>query len=307
LKLVNYISCTHPDEPPRTGVFVPQGIIDIKQICHTMGYECPCGNSLIQLLGCPDCLAIVRQAASEAEPQFSLSDVKLLPPVLHRGKLLCVADNYGAHIRESGSDVQPADKATPRFFLKPVSNTLCGPDEPIWLSRTAQFVDYEGELAVIICKRGKYIKAADALSYVGGATGFNDVSERRLKIWERPKAREGDDFFDWLNGKWGDHFAPLGPCVVPLEDLGDLQNLFLQTRVNGEIRQQASTAEMIFSVPELIEYISHILTLEPGDIIATGTPAGVGKYQGMALKPGDIVEIEISGIGVLRNPVRQEP
>ena len=141
---------------------------------------------------------------------------------------------------------------------------------------------------------------------VAGVTICNDISERQLKIRERPENRPWDLFFDWLNGKWGNNFAPLGPCAVPLEDLPDLQNLPLQTRLNGETVQAATTAEMIFTVPQLLSYLSQIVTLEPGDIIATGTPAGVGFARGVAMQPGDLVEVEIGGIGILSNPVQAE-
>jgi len=311
LKLVNFVPRTHPDSAPRAGALTEDGIIDIAEACEAAEVEGGCIGSVVDLLSCADCLQMTREAVQYAEPNVPLAAVRLLAPVIRPGKLLCLAGNYAEHIEESkgkagGGGVHESDKATPRVFIKPASNTVCGPDDPILISRTAHFVDYEGELAVIIGKRGKYIKAEDALQYVGGVTCCNDVSERRLKIWERPEDRPWDRFFDWLNGKWYDSFAPMGPCAVPLADAGDIQNLKLQTRVNGEVVQESSTAAMIFSVARQIEYISHMITLEPGDVIATGTPAGVGSARGVALQPGDVVEVEIEGLGILRNPVAAE-
>jgi 2,4-diketo-3-deoxy-L-fuconate hydrolase len=308
LRLVNYVPIARPDWPPRVGALTDAGIVDVAEACEAADAQCACAGAVVDLLSCPDCLALAREAAAALEPTVSLAEVKLLAPVPRPGKLLCLAGNYEEHIREGGrAEVHGSDRATPRVFLKPVPNTVCGPDDPILVGRTAQFVDYEGELAVIIGRRGKYIPAAEALSYVGGVTCLNDVSERRLRIWERPEDRPWDRFFDWLNGKWCDSFAPMGPCVVPPADLGDVQNLRLVTRVNGEVVQQTSTAQMIFTVAQQIEYISHLMTLDPGDVIATGTPSGVGIARGVPLAVGDTVEVEIEGVGLLRNPVVAEP
>jgi len=276
--------------------------------------ECNCTGSVVELLACPECQASARQALVEAgdqAPGLPLAEVKLLAPVPRPGKLFCLAGNYAEHITEgkpsaAPGEVHQSDRATPRIFLKPSTNTVCGPGDPVVIGRKAQFVDYEGELAVIIGKRGKYIPAAEALAYVGGVTCFNDVSERRLRIWDRPEDRPWDSFFDWLNGKWGDSFAPMGPCAVPLADISDLHGLQLTTRVNGAVVQSASTGDMLFSVAQVIEYLSQMVTLAPGDVIATGTPAGVGHARGVNLKPGDCVEVEITEIGVLRNPVQAE-
>ena len=308
LRLVNYVPADRPDWPPRAGALVEDGLVDIAEACEATDSECGCDGSVVGLLACPDCLEVAREAVAQAAGIVPLAQVKLLAPVPRPGKLLCLAGNYAEHITEGGrAELHQSDRATPRVFMKPVPNTVCAPDDPILIGKTAQFVDYEGELAVIIGRRGKYIPAAEALSYVGGVTCLNDVSERRLKIWERPEDRPWDRFFDWLNGKWCDSFAPMGPCAVPVSDIGDLQALKLITRVNGQTVQEASTAQMIFTVAQQIEYISHLMTLDPGDVIATGTPAGVGTARGVALQPGDVVEVEVEGIGVLRNPVAREP
>jgi len=202
--------------------------------------------------------------------------------------------------------VTKSDVATPRIFMKPPANTVCGPGAPIIVSQGAQFIDWEAEMGVIIGKPGKHIPRERGLEHVGGITIVNDVSERELKIWERPEDREWDKFFDWLNGKWCDSFAPMGPCAVPLSDLGDIDGRSLKLWVNGELKQDANTGQMIFKAQDIIEYASSIFTLHTGDVIATGTPSGVGHAQGVRLKPGDVVRIELEGVGVLENPVVAE-
>lgn len=309
LKLVNFVPLSWPDSAPRVGALVEEAIIDIAEACEAADMDCGCAGSVVDLLSCGDCLQAAREALAEVGSNVEalpLKEAKLLAPVIQPGKLFCLAGNYEEHIREGKAGVHESDKATPRVFLKPSTNTVCGPGAPIIVSKISTFVDYEGELAIIIGKRGKYIKAEDALQYVGGVTCLNDVSERRLHIWDRPETRPWDRFFDWLNGKWFDSFAPMGPCAVPLEDIGSLDALHLTTRLNGKLMQDASTGQLIFSVPRLIEYLSQMVTLEPGDVIATGTPSGVGHSQDIAMQPGDVVEVEIEGIGKLTNPIIAE-
>jgi 2-keto-4-pentenoate hydratase/2-oxohepta-3-ene-1,7-dioic acid hydratase in catechol pathway len=160
-------------------------------------------------------------------------------------------------------------------------------------------------MALIIGRAGRFLEPDEAEKHVAGVTCFNDVSEREFKVWERPETREWDRFFDWLNGKWFDNGAPMGPCAVAVGDIGDIHNLTLRLWLNGELKQNASTAQMIFKAGEIVSYISQICTLEPGDVIATGTPSGVGHAQGIRLKDGDVVEIELEKVGRLTNAVKQ--
>jgi 2-keto-4-pentenoate hydratase/2-oxohepta-3-ene-1,7-dioic acid hydratase in catechol pathway len=239
-----------------------------------------------------------------AEAIVPLSEAQLLPPVPQARKLFALAGNYSEHIREGGRPTFPKEESYPYFFMKPPSTSLIGAGAPVVLPALARKPDYEGELAVVIGKRGKEIPAARAEQYVAGYTILNDISERALASKEGPKAeREQNRFFDWLVGKWYDTAAPCGPWLVTRDAIGDPHSLRLVTRVNGETRQDASTGEMIFTVPEIIAFISRFVTLEPGDLIATGTPSGVGHARGTYLQPGDTVEVEIDRIGVLRNPV----
>ncbi|MBC7287069.1 MAG: fumarylacetoacetate hydrolase family protein [Armatimonadetes bacterium] len=236
--------------------------------------------------------------------------VKLLAPVPRPPKLFALAGNYMEHIRESTqkklqTTISEADRATPRVFMKPPSVTVCGDGDPILLGPTSRWADYEAEMALIITSKGRFLEPEEANGLIGGITILNDVSERELQIWTRPETREWDKFFDWLNGKWFDNAAPMGPCAVPVEDAGDIHNLRLRLWLNGELKQDASTSQMIFRAGEIVSYISQICTLEPGDVIATGTPSGVGHAQGIKLKDGDLVEIELEKVGRLTNPVRQ--
>jgi acylpyruvate hydrolase len=198
--------------------------------------------------------------------------------------------NYRDHAEEAGLPIPSA----PMFFAK-FPNSLAGPTATIVPPATTTKVDYEAELAVVIGRRGRDIQPASALDHVAGAMAFNDVSARDLQMANTL----------WTGGKAIDTFAPCGPALVTLDELGDLGALGLRTRVNGVLVQDGDTASMIFGVAETISFLSQIMTLEVGDIIATGTPAGVGasRTPPLFLDPGDVVEVEADGIGTLRNPV----
>ena len=232
---------------------------------------------------------------------------ELLAPVPCPRKLFCLAGNYLEHIEEGGGEADPQDKETPRIFMKPPSSTVVGPGGNIRISPVCRAIDWEGELGVVMGRRVKAVKADRALDTVAGYTIVNDVSERDLKIWDRSENRSEDSFFDWLNGKWYDTFAPMGPWLVTTEDIPDPQKLQLSTYVNQERKQHCSTAQMIFPVAVIIEYLSAMVTLEPGDVISTGTVAGVGAVSGQYLRAGDRVRVEISGIGQLDNQVVDSP
>lgn len=217
-------------------------------------------------------------------------------------KIIALGLNYRDHIAESASvKVRGFTNDVPEepiLFAK-TPNVLIGPDEPIVLPafiREYHFerlrTDYEAELAIIIRDTCKNVSEADALKYVLGYTCFNDVSQRNIQNGDRS---------GWFRGKSMDTFGPIGPRVVLAEDLGDPHNLRIQSRVNGKTAQDSNTGLMIFKIPEIIAFVSKNLTLMPGDIIATGTPSGVGPIKG-----GDVVEVEIEKIGILRNPVVAE-
>ena len=209
------------------------------------------------------------------------------------GKIVCVGLNYLDHAQEGGMELPKA----PLLFAK-WPNTLIGDGEPIVLPPEATEVDYEAELGVVIGTKAKRVSEADALEYVEGYICVNDVSARDLQF--------GDG--QWTRGKSVDTFCPVGPRLVPREEIADPQELGIRCIVNGEALQDSSTAQMIFSVAEIIAYVTRVITLEPGDLIATGTPAGVGVFRDpkVLLKDGDEVSIEIDGVGTLTNPVEKE-
>lgn len=213
-------------------------------------------------------------------------------PVAVPGKLIAVGLNYRDHAAESAVEAPSA----PVIFAK-WPTCLIAHDDPIVLPPGVAEVDWEAELAVVIGVTARDVAVADALSVVAGYTCLNDVSAR--------EAQRDDG--QWVRAKSFDSFGPIGPSVVPAAEIGDPQALRISCRVNGVTEQDASTADMIFPVAELISYISRSTTLTAGDIISTGTPSGVGAFrpEPVFLADGDVVEVEIEGIGVLRNPVRQ--
>jgi 2-keto-4-pentenoate hydratase/2-oxohepta-3-ene-1,7-dioic acid hydratase in catechol pathway len=208
-------------------------------------------------------------------------------------KIICVGLNYRDHAEEQGIELPKA----PLLFAK-WPNTLIGDGEPIMLPAEAKEVDYEAELGVVIGTRARHVDEARALDAVAGYICVNDVSARDLQFADG----------QWTRGKSPDTFCPVGPRLVPREEIDDPQTLAVRCTVNGTVLQDSSTANMIFSVAEIIAYISRTITLEPGDLIATGTPAGVGVFRDpkVLLKDGDEVSVEVEGLGTLTNPVRKE-
>ncbi len=264
-------------------------------------------RSLLALLQAgPGALESAQRAAEKSlragDAVRPLKDLTLAAPVPRPGKLLALAGNYGEHLKESGHEWAEKAVTTPRLFIKP-STTVTGPRSPIIYPKNGNHIDWEGELGVVIGKTARFVKAKNGMDHIAGFLVINDVSERAVKIGSGRKERDGDKWFDWILGKWFDTFAPMGPAFVTKDEVADVHALHLETRVNGVVKQNASTGQMIFSVAELVEWASRWMTLEPGDIISTGTPSGVGSASGTFLKPGDVVEVEIETLGVIRNRV----
>ena len=209
------------------------------------------------------------------------------------GKIVCVGLNYRDHAAEGGMDLPKA----PLLFAK-WANTLIGDGDAIVLPPESTQVDYEAELGVVIGAKAKRVSENDALDHVAGYICVNDVSARDLQFADG----------QWTRGKSPDTFCPVGPRLVPREEIADPQALAIRCIVNGEALQDSSTAQMIFSVAEIIAYASQVITLEPGDLIATGTPAGVGVFRDpkVLLSDGDEVSVEIEGLGTLTNPITKE-
>lgn len=238
---------------------------------------------------------------------LATSAVQLLVPVPRPNKIFLLAGNYAEHIQEGGGVAAERAETFPYVFMKPPTTTLTHPGQPVRIpSVSPAAIDWELELCVVMGRRARHVKEAEALEYVAGYTVVNDISDRKFRPNPGRKKREKDAFFDWLHGKWHDSFCPSGPCLVSADAIPDPQALKLELRLNGELRQNASTAQQIFPVAALIEFISSIATLEPGDMISTGTPSGVGSASGTFLKPGDKLEASIGSIGTLVSPVVAE-
>lgn len=223
---------------------------------------------------------------------FSVDDVHLEAPIERPGKIVCLGLNYADHAEEGGNEV-PSE---PLLFSKATS-AVVGPRDPIVYPRDVSKLDYEAELAIVIGTGGRRIAEADALDHVLGYTAFNDVSARDVQY----------DFSQFFRGKSYDTFAPIGPGLVAPDSV-DVSDLSVRTFVNDELRQDSSTAQMIFSVPEIIASVSKTMSLRPGDVIATGTPPGVGVHRDPPelLEVGDTVTVEIEGIGSIENPIVAE-
>jgi 5-carboxymethyl-2-hydroxymuconate isomerase len=206
------------------------------------------------------------------------------------GKIVCVGLNYRDHASEGGDELPPA----PLLFGK-FSNAVCADGEPIVLPAGSTHVDAEAELAAVIGTTCRNVSRDDAIDVLAGYTCANDVSARDFQFADG----------QWLRGKGYDTFCPLGPVIVPAAELGDARGLRVRQLLNGEVLQDATTDELIFDVRELVAYVSAVMTLEPGDVLCTGTPAGVGYFRDprIALAPGDEVVVEVEGVGTLRNPV----
>lgn len=232
--------------------------------------------------------------------QSQLSEIapstRIGSPISRPSKIICVGLNYRKHAEEAGMAVPEI----PIIFMKATSS-LCGPFDQIFIPKNSVKTDWEVELAVVIGKRAKYVSKEKALDYVAGYCVHNDVSERDFQL------NHGGQ---WVKGKSADHFAPLGPILVTADELSDPHNLRLWLKLNGEILQDSSTSDLVFDIPTLISHISQYMTLLPGDVISTGTPAGVGmglKPEPRYLKPGDIVELGIAGLGESRQEAIQDP
>jgi 2-keto-4-pentenoate hydratase/2-oxohepta-3-ene-1,7-dioic acid hydratase in catechol pathway len=278
----------------RAGILLDDAVIDAEAAAHQarLGDRGSWSSSRQIIQASAEDRAAVAEAAGElASSGMPLGEVHLGPPIPDPDKILCMGLNYRDHAEESGLDLPK----TPMFFAK-FRNSLIGPTDEIQLPGVSEMVDYEAELAVVIGRRCKDVSTAEALQYVAGAMALNDVSARDLQL----------QVSQWTLGKAIDTFAPCGPALVLSEEIADLQSLGIRTRVNGETLQDANTSLMVFGVAEAIAFLTRVMTLEPGDIIATGTPAGVGQSRDpqVWLRDGDVVEVEIDGIGMLKNPVQ---
>ncbi len=304
LKIV-YFAPT-PRDTPRLGVYMQNRIIDLVESYKYFYKTTPPHwfYDLGEFLGdkyankiVEDILSIFgRGRVDEPNITYDENEIMYYPITSSNQRIFCIALNYISHVQETGRP----KPSRPYIFMKP-KTALIGNREPILIPKISSAADHEIELGVIIGVRGKYISRKDALDYVAGYTVFNDMS---FRDWQMRRS-EGLGL-DWLHGKSMDKSTPVGPYLVTKEEIYDPYKLRLELRVNGEVRQRGETSEMIFGIEDIIEEISQGITLLPGDLIATGTPSGVGHSSKRYLRDGDVIEAEISGVGLLINPVKQE-
>jgi 2-keto-4-pentenoate hydratase/2-oxohepta-3-ene-1,7-dioic acid hydratase in catechol pathway len=267
------------------------GLVEGDEIVGLAGAD---ADGEVGVLGVLGALGSGRATSSPTGGRFPLADVELLAQIRRPPKFLAIGLNYADHINETGRD-RPE---FPVFFNKQ-STCVTGPTAPIHLPRVSEQVDYEGELGLVIGRACRHVDAADARDVIAGYIVVDDVSARDWQ-YRAPT---------WTLGKSFDTHGPIGPWLVTTDEVEDPQQLRLRTFVNGDLRQDASTSDMIFSCYKQVEVLSTVFTLEAGDIISTGTPSGVGigRKPPEFLRPGDVVRIEIDGIGAIENPVVAEP
>jgi 2-keto-4-pentenoate hydratase/2-oxohepta-3-ene-1,7-dioic acid hydratase in catechol pathway len=273
---------------PRAVVLHGAAFVDLHATDPAMPYRV---RELLE--GGPSMLKAAAETAQRADAvRHDSMRARLLPPVPDPAKIICIGLNYRDHAAESGAAI-PAE---PILFSK-YATALTGHDSPIVLPPVSREVDYEAELVIVVGKKGKNIQPEQAMEYVAGYTIGHDVSARDWQLKKEGK--------QWMAGKTFDTFAPTGPVLVTRDEVADPHNLAIRLRLNGQVMQNSSTKQLIFGVGALLAYLSQVFTLEPGDLIFTGTPPGVGfvKKPPVFLQPGDVVEVEIEGLGILRNPV----
>jgi 2-keto-4-pentenoate hydratase/2-oxohepta-3-ene-1,7-dioic acid hydratase in catechol pathway len=270
------------------------GMVDVVEAAEALGLEQGEGlRDVGALLRAGDPAIGAVRAIVDREEKFAglattLDSLELAPPIVAPASIVCVGRNFAEHAAEGGDEVPPV----PILFSK-FPNTLVGSGQSVVAHRLTDELDYEGELCAVISRTARRVKSEDAWLYVGGFTVMNDISARDLQL--------GD--VQWIRGKSLDTFAPLGPLFITADEILDVGRLRIETRVNGEIRQNASCGDMIYPIPRLVEFISEGITLQPGDLIATGTPAGtgIGHHPPKYMSAGDVVEVTIAEIGTLRS------
>jgi 2-keto-4-pentenoate hydratase/2-oxohepta-3-ene-1,7-dioic acid hydratase in catechol pathway len=288
------VSFTGKQGSKSLGALTEKAVVDLKASAERAGVSAGSFQSMAAFLEAGEMARIAAERLANDKAQahvLALGEIRLRAPVPRPGKIIAVGLNYRDHLMESGAKEAPT---SPLIFAK-FTTSICGPGDAILLPAADAKVDYEAELGVVIGKRGKAIAAQNAYEYVAGYLPLNDVSARAWQFADK----------QWVRGKSCDTFCPIGPCLVTRDEVPDPHNLAICARVNGAVLQNSNTGKMIFRIPQLIEYISASITLEPGDIIATGTPEGVGAFREPPtyLKAGDEVEVEIETLGVLKNPV----
>lgn len=281
MRLVNFAV---GDGTHRPGVLVGNDVADLSALASDVQAVVSGGDEALDAAG--------RTAATA--PHFALDQVTLAAPITRPPKFLGIGLNYASHVAESGMP-----RPEHQVWFNKQSTCVIGPGQPIVVPAVSSMVDYEGELGIVIGQRCRCVTATQARSVIAGYTVLNDVSARDWQ-WRTPT---------WTLGKSFDTHGPMGPSLVTADEIGDPHALLLRTWVNGELRQEARTDDLIFDCWSMVAHLSTVFTLEAGDVLATGTPAGCGfaLHPPRWLSPGDVVRVEIEGLGVLENPVCAEP
>lgn len=278
-------------EKYRIGTLIsPEEILDLTSLVADEGLS---ANQILECFNLDNGAFVKERMSGGNLPKVRRDEIEICAPIPRPGKIICIGLNYRNHAIESGMEIPKS----PIIFSK-FSNCAIGSNEAILLPEGSEQVDYEAELAVVIGRCAKNISRANAMNYIFGYTNLNDVSARDFQFADG----------QWQRGKSCDTFAPIGEFVATTDEITDPHNLQIQFRLNGETLQNSNTNELIFKIPELIEFLSKSFTLEPGDIIATGTPPGVGfaRKPPIFLKDGDVCEVEIEGLGILLNRVKKD-
>ncbi|MFC2076760.1 fumarylacetoacetate hydrolase family protein [candidate division KSB1 bacterium] len=299
MKLITF----HKDGEVRLGLVAGDRVVDLHRASRDApgapGEKLPADMVSFLKLG-PEGMERARQLGKlagsdkEAPCVLPLDSVRIGPPVPVPPKIICIGLNYEEHITEGGAE-RPKN---PIVFAK-YRNAVIGPDDPVLLPADSKQVDYEAELAFVIGRPGRYIPAEKAFDHIAGYTIVNDISARDAQFSDG----------QWVRGKTYDTFAPMGPHLVTTDEVPDPHNLGIKLRLNGQTMQSSNTSQLIFKIPELVAFLSRGISLEPGDVVATGTPMGVGVFRDppVLLKSGDLMEVEIDRVGLLANPVLDEP
>lgn len=285
------------DGRARPVVVVEDRLIDVEDAISAHGIQAPEVEGRLDVLPMLDdwdnWLPVLRRIAEIDGPSTSAQGARFLAPIRFPRKLLMAGANYSDHIKEMGAELPDKTKAGPYFFQKPPTTSIIAPGEAVIVPRGVNQPDWESELVAIVGRKARNVPTDQAMDYVAGYTVLNDISAR-----DRQSRRDwyGPFAFDWMLGKGFESFAPMGPTITPREFVPDPHSLRITCSVNDEMMQDGNTRDMIFNIPEQVAYLSGIFTLEPGDCISTGTPAGVGRPRGIFLQHGDRVASEVESV-----------
>ncbi|MDG2071250.1 MAG: fumarylacetoacetate hydrolase family protein [Pseudomonadales bacterium] len=293
------LSYTRNNDQPRTGLLIAEKVYDLDEIAVTLNQPSLQTDSVLSLIqswqtSAPILEDIATQTRNNDFDHFKLSEIKLETPLPNPGTLYCAGANYLDHLEEMTGRKPVKEDLDPFFFLKPPASAIVATEATVKIPSYTKQLDWEAEIAMIIGKQGRDINIEDASDYIAGLTILNDLSARdKMKRYDVPF------LFDWIGQKCFDGSAPTGPWITPFSAVENANNLAIKLWVNDTLHQNSNSNQMIFNLQEQIAYLSRHVTLFPGDIIATGTPAGVGHARGIYLKSGDVVRIAISELGEL--------